>query len=69
LRGQIDALKDFMSSPETAGQPVGMPVAAEWGAAIKTLSAAGLIKASHSPTEYFEPNMIKPELFSKVLAK
>jgi len=69
LRGQIDALKDFMSSPETAGQPVGMPVAAEWGAAIKTLSAAGLIKASHSPAEYFEPNMIKPELFSKVLAK
>jgi NitT/TauT family transport system substrate-binding protein len=69
LRGQIDALKDFMSSPETAGQPVGMPVAAEWGVAIKTLSAAGLIKDSHSPAEYFEPNMIKPELFSKVLAK
>jgi NitT/TauT family transport system substrate-binding protein len=69
LRGQIDALKDFMSSPETAGQPVGMPVAAEWGIAIKTLSAAGLIKDSHSPTEYFEPNMIKPEMFSKVLAK
>lgn len=69
LRGQIDALKDFMGSPESAGQPFGTPVAAEWGAAIKTLSAAGLIKDSHSPAEYFETNMIKPELFSKVLAK
>jgi NitT/TauT family transport system substrate-binding protein len=69
LRGQIDALKDFMSSPESAGQPVGAPVAAEWSAAIKTLSAAGLIKDSHGPAEYFEPNMIKPELFSKALAK
>jgi NitT/TauT family transport system substrate-binding protein len=69
LRGQIDALKDFMSSPESAGQPVGTPVAAEWSAAIRTLSAAGLIKDSHGPAEYFEPNMIKPELFSKALAK
>jgi NitT/TauT family transport system substrate-binding protein len=69
LRGQIDALKDFMSSPESAGQPVGAPVAAEWSAAIRTLSAAGLIKDSHGPAEYFEANMIKPELFSKALAK
>ena len=69
LRGQIDALKDFMSSPESAGQPVGAPVAAEWSAAIRTLSAVGLIKDSHGPAEYFEPNMIKPELFSKALAK
>jgi NitT/TauT family transport system substrate-binding protein len=58
-----------MSSPESAGQPVGTPVAAEWSAAIRTLSAAGLIKDSHGPAEYFEPNMIKPELFSKALAK
>jgi NitT/TauT family transport system substrate-binding protein len=69
LRGQIDALKDFMSSPATAGLPMGTTVAAEWSAAIKTLSAAGLIKDSHSPAEYFEPDMIKPELFGKVVAK
>ena len=69
LRGQIDALKVFFDSPNSGGQPIGVPVAADWNAAVKTLSAAGLIKPGHEGKEYFEAGMVRPEIFAKAQGK
>jgi NitT/TauT family transport system substrate-binding protein len=69
LRGQIDALKDFFNSPNSAGQPIGVPVAADWTAAVKTLTDAGLLKAGRDAKEFYEPGMVRPEIFSKVQGK
>jgi NitT/TauT family transport system substrate-binding protein len=69
LRGQIDALKVFFNSPNSAGQPVGVPIEADWNAAVKTLTDAGLIKAGHAGKEYFEAGLVRPEIFAKVQGK
>jgi NitT/TauT family transport system substrate-binding protein len=69
LRGQIDALKRHFSSPNSAGQPIGVPVAADWTAAVKTLTDAGLLKSIRDPKEFYEPGMVRPEIFSKVLGR
>jgi NitT/TauT family transport system substrate-binding protein len=69
LRGQIDALKPFFNSPNSAGQPMGVPIAADWNAAVKTLTDAGLIKAGHDGKEYYEADMVRPEIFARVQGK
>jgi NitT/TauT family transport system substrate-binding protein len=69
LRGQIDALKPFFSSPNSAGQPMGVPIEADWNAAVKTLTDAGLIKAGHEGKEYYEAGLIRPDVFAKVQGK
>jgi NitT/TauT family transport system substrate-binding protein len=69
LRGQIDALKMFFKSPNSAGQPVGVPIEADWNAAVKTLTDAGLIKPGHAGKEYYEAGLIRPEIFTKAQGK
>jgi NitT/TauT family transport system substrate-binding protein len=69
LRGQIDAMKVFLSSPNSAGQPMGALIPADWNAAVKTLTEAGLIKAGHEGKEYYEPGLVKPEIFAKAKGK
>jgi NitT/TauT family transport system substrate-binding protein len=69
LRGQIDALKKHFQSPAAAGQPIGVPVAADWNAAVKTLTDAGLLKGARDSKEFYEPGMVRPEIFSKVLGQ
>ncbi|MDB5797048.1 MAG: hypothetical protein JWP36_950 [Paucimonas sp.] len=66
LRGQIDALKSHFNSPNSAGQPIGVPMLADWSEAVKTLTAAQLIKAGADPKQYFEPNMVRPDVFKKL---
>jgi NitT/TauT family transport system substrate-binding protein len=69
LRGQIDALKTFFNSPNSAGQPMGVPIEADWNAAVKTLTDAALIKPGHNGKEYYEAGLIRPEIFAKVQGK
>jgi NitT/TauT family transport system substrate-binding protein len=69
LRGQIDALKGHFNSTNSAGQPIGVPVLADWTAAVKTLTAAGLLKSGRDAKEFYEAGMVRPEIFSKVQGK
>lgn len=66
LRGQIDALKSHFTSANSAGQPIGVQVQADWAEAVKTLTAAGLIKAGADPKQYYEANMVRPDVFKKL---
>ncbi|MGV3655766.1 MAG: ABC transporter substrate-binding protein [Noviherbaspirillum sp.] len=60
LRGQLDILKTFMPSPSAPNQPAGVPVAADWNAAVKTLTDAGLLKAGRDGKEFYEEGMVRP---------
>ncbi|MDO8299627.1 ABC transporter substrate-binding protein [Lacisediminimonas sp.] len=66
LRGQIDALKAHFTSPNSAGQPIGAQVPADWAEAVKTLTAASLIKAGSDPKQYYQPNMVRPDVFKNL---
>jgi NitT/TauT family transport system substrate-binding protein len=69
LRGQIDILKDFFNSPNSAGQAIGVSVPADWTGAVKTLGDAGLIKPNRDPKEFYEPGLVRPEMFAKSRTK
>jgi NitT/TauT family transport system substrate-binding protein len=69
LRGQLDILKGFMASPSSPGQAAGVPVAADWNAAVKTLTDAGLLKAGRDGKEFYEDGMVRPVNLSAVQAK
>jgi NitT/TauT family transport system substrate-binding protein len=69
LRGQIDILKNFFNSPNSAGQPIGVSVPADWAAAVKTLTDVGLLKSGRDPKEFYEAGLVRPEIFAKVQGK
>lgn len=65
LRGQIDALKAHFDSPNSAGQPIGVSVPADWTAAVKTLTSAGLVK-ERDAKDFYESGMVRAEIAGKV---
>lgn len=69
LRGQIDALRGFFQSPASAGQPIGVPMAADWAIAVKTLSDAGLLKSIKDGNDFFVPGMVRPLTLTVAAAK
>jgi NitT/TauT family transport system substrate-binding protein len=69
LRAQIEALRPFFQSPAAAGQPTGVPVAADWKIAVKTLSDAGLIKSIKDGNDFFAPGMVKPVVLKSTAAQ
>ena len=69
LRGQIDALRGFFQLPAPAGQPLGAPLAADWGVAVKTLGDAGLLKSIKDGNDFFVPGLVRPVTLSAAAAK
>lgn len=65
LRGQIDALKVHMTSPNSGGQPIGVHMEKDWAEAVKTLVSANVIKTA-DPKSFYEPNYVRPEVFKKL---
>lgn len=53
LRGQIVAYRDFFETPNTRGKRTGWQSEADWVQAIKSMEAAGAIKAGQKPTDFF----------------
>jgi NitT/TauT family transport system substrate-binding protein len=66
LRGQIDARKPHFASRNSAGQPIGVPILADWADAVKTLTSVSLIKPGTDPAQYFESGFIRPDITSKL---
>jgi NitT/TauT family transport system substrate-binding protein len=60
LRGQIDALQPFFSSPASADRPIGVIVPADWTIAVKTLTDVQLIKSGKPATDYYDADLIRP---------
>ena len=66
LRGQIDALKPHFNSSNSSGQPIGVNVEKDWAEAVKTLVSANVIKSNADPKSFYEPDMVRPEIFKKL---
>jgi NitT/TauT family transport system substrate-binding protein len=68
LRGQIDALKDYLDTPSGKLIPAGTIAVDDWDIAVSTLAAAGLVDAARQGADYVEfglvtpvdPNMLRP---------
>lgn len=59
LLGQLNLYKAHIETENTKGRPLGWQSDRDWEAAIKTMEAAGVIKAGRKPTEYFTNQFIK----------
>ncbi len=53
LRGQLQAYKAFFKSPTGGDLPIGVQTDADWADAIKSMEQTGLIKAGHTPADYY----------------
>ncbi len=60
LRGHIDSLQPFFSSPASAGKPVGVISPQDWEVAVKTLVDVQLVKSPRPAAEYYELGMVRP---------
>ena len=69
LRGQIDALRNFFQTPASAGQPIGVPVAANWTIAVRSLTNVGLLKSIKDGNDFFVPDMVRPTAYPKATSK
>lgn len=68
LRGQIDALKPFFSTPASKGLATGLMADADWDAAVKTLVSGKLIQGGKG-TDFYAKDMIDPALVKKTSSR
>lgn len=58
VREQIRLTIEFFDTPATAGRPIGWQAEADWTAALRSLEAAGAIKAGWQAGNYFTNDFI-----------
>jgi NitT/TauT family transport system substrate-binding protein len=68
LRGQIDALKPFFSTPASQGLPTGLMADADWDAAVRTLVSGKLIQGGKA-ADLYAKDMIDPALVKKTSSR
>jgi NitT/TauT family transport system substrate-binding protein len=68
LRGQIDALKPFFSTPASQGMTTGLMADSDWDAAVKTLVSGKLIQGGKG-TDFYAKDMIDPALVKKTASR
>ncbi len=66
LRGQIDSVKPFFATKASEGKPIGWMADADWGAAVKTLSSAQLIKGGASGSDFFTNDLLDQRAIAEV---
>jgi len=68
LRGQIDALKPFFSTPASQGMTTGLMADSDWDAAVKTLVSGKLIQGGKA-ADFYSRDMIDPALVKKTSSR
>jgi NitT/TauT family transport system substrate-binding protein len=67
LVAQIEALRPYIVPPAGSHDRIGIPSAADYAAAIVTLSSVNLLRASHLPEEFFAPGMVRPDVYHAIV--
>jgi NitT/TauT family transport system substrate-binding protein len=65
LRGQIDSLKAFFTTPNSKGLPMGVMAEADWVAGIKTMSSVNLIKDAPA-AGFYTNDLLDRALIAKI---
>ncbi|HUH88217.1 MAG TPA: ABC transporter substrate-binding protein [Pusillimonas sp.] len=68
LRSQIDALYEYFGKP-AKGDRIGIPVAADWEEAVKTMRSVDVISDKLSATDFYVTDLVHPERYDNVVAK
>jgi NitT/TauT family transport system substrate-binding protein len=58
VREQIRLTIEFFDTPATQGRPIGWQAEADWAAALRSLEAAGAIRAGWQAANYFTNDLI-----------
>ncbi len=58
VRGTIDSFQAFLSTPSTAGKPLGWHSPSDWKAAIDLIIGAKLIDAASKPTDFYSNDYV-----------
>lgn len=66
LRGQIDSLQGFFTTPASAGQPIGVSVDADWVAGLKTMADGKLIKAGAKSGDFYTNGLLDAALMKRI---
>ncbi len=58
LRGQIKLTIEYFDTPASAGKPIGWQAKEDWEAALKSMEAAGVVKAGWKAEDYFTNSLV-----------
>lgn len=58
LRGQIKLTIEYFDTPASAGKPIGWQAKEDWEAALKSMEAAGVVKAGWKAEDYFTNGLV-----------
>jgi NitT/TauT family transport system substrate-binding protein len=58
LRGQIKLTIEYFDTPASAGKPIGWQAKEDWEAALKSMEAAGVVKAGWKADDYFTNSLV-----------
>jgi NitT/TauT family transport system substrate-binding protein len=59
LLGQIKLTLDYFDTPASAGKPIGWQANEDWEAALKSMEAAGVVKAGWNVSDYFTNALVE----------
>jgi NitT/TauT family transport system substrate-binding protein len=59
LRGQIKLTIDYFDTPASAGRPVGWQAREDWEAALRSMEAAGVVRAGWTASDYFTNQLVE----------
>jgi len=59
IKAQLVLSKEFFSTPNTAGKPIGWQAEADWKLAVKSMSEASLLKAEARIEDFYTNDFIK----------
>jgi NitT/TauT family transport system substrate-binding protein len=58
LASQIKLTIEYFDTPASQGRPIGWQAAADWEAALKSMEAAGVVRAGWNVTDYFTNELV-----------
>lgn len=59
LRGQIKLTIDYFDTPASQGRPIGWQAREDWEAALKSMEAAGVVRAGWTVSDYFTNQLVE----------
>jgi len=59
LLGQIKLTLDYFDTPASAGKPIGWQAKEDWEAALKSMEAAGVVKAGWNVSDYYTNALVE----------
>ncbi len=66
LQAQIDAVREFLNTDASKGQPIGVSLEADWVAGLKTMSDGKLIKSGAKTSDFYTNSLLDASLMKRI---